>query len=308
MNQRLVILLLAVAALLATSCVDASQQPVTSDLVPDVRAVSLAPGSDGSLLWAERASGRIMRWVDGTTAEVATVEVSTEGQRGLLGVAEVDGRVYAAWSDPDERMTVAEVAPDRRVVWDGFDTKKGANGGRLLATADGQLLFGVGTLLNSSLVPDSTTINGKLLLLDPLGSPDQAPVVVSGGWNNPFAFAYAGSRLWVADNHPSEGEERLTWGLVESEAEGESTTPPVTAPPVTVLPADSAPTGLASIDGRLYVCGYNSRSLYRYNTNASGRAVRAGTVADDCRYDVVALGDRLVYAAADAIRVIDNVG
>lgn len=278
----------------AIGCVDASKQPVTSDLVTGVRAVSLAPGADGSLLWAERTSGRIMRWTDGATTEVATVKVSTEGQRGLLGIAEIDGRVYAAWSDPDEQMVVAEVAPERRLVWSGFTTKKGANGGRLLATADGDLLIGVGTLLNSSLADDPATINGKLLQLDPLGPPEQEPLVISSGWNNPFAFAFADQRLWVADNHPSEGEERLTW------SEGD-------APPVTVLPADSAPTGIGSIAGRLYVCGYNTRSLYRYNMSETGRAIRAGTVATDCRYDVVGLGDRLVYASPDAIRVIDNV-
>lgn len=280
---------------LAVACVDSSKQPVTSTLVADTQAVSLAEAPDGSLLWAERTSGRIMRWADGVITEVATVSVTAEGQRGLLGVAQIDGRVYAAWTDADEQMVVAQVSPERRKVWTGFASRSGANGGRLAVTPDGALLIGVGTLLNSSRIDDPDTINGKFLEFDPLGPADQEPTVVSGGWNNPFAFAFVGDRLWVADNHPSEGQERLTWAN-ETDA------------PVTVLPFDSAPTGLATIDGRLYVCGYNTRSLYRYNTNRSGRAIRAGTVADDCRFDVVALGDRLVYASADHIKVIDRVG
>lgn len=292
------LLFILAAAALAAGCIDASQQPTTSTLVADVQAVTLAVGSDGkSLLWADRTTGQIMRWTgEAELAEVAQVEVSTEGQRGLLGIAEIGSAVYAAWTRQDEQMVVAQVAPGpERLVWSGFASKNGGNGGRLLATADGALLIGVGTLLRSALVDDPGALNGKMLRLDPTGPADQTPVVVSSGWNNPFAFAFANSRLWVADNHPADGDERLTWG---DEPDG----------PVTIMPNDSAPTGLASIDGRLYVCGYNTRAIYRYNVTEAGRAIRAGTVAEDCRFDVVALGDRLVYASADSINVIDSVG
>jgi hypothetical protein len=42
------------------------------------------------------------------------------------------------------------------------------------------------------LVEDPDAPDGKLLALDPAGPGDQRPRQLSGGWNNPFAFAVRG--------------------------------------------------------------------------------------------------------------------
>ena len=306
--------LLFVAWLTLSAC-SSAVTPATSTVASEVEAVSLAAGSDGSLLWAERETGRTWRIDDsdlttgdgGATSElVATVEVASDGQRGLLGIAEIDNRVYAAWTRPDLRLVVAEVAPEFRLVWEGPESRDGANGGRLLPTTDSQLLIGIGTLQRSSLSSDPDAPNGKVLSLNPLGPSDQDPTVVSGEWNNPFALTSSSAHgLWVADNHPGDGDERLMPGdnpLGSNELV-----------PVTVLPTDSAPVGLASIDDRLFVCAWNTGAIYRYElrtdeTGARSGAERAGTVATDCKRDVLAIDGRLFYAGADAIHVIDNVG
>lgn len=289
--------------------------PATSTVMSGVEAVSLAVGSDGSLLWAERQTGTTWRigadqltTRDGeaTSEFVATVDVAADGQRGLLGIAEIDSRVYAAWTRPDLRLVVAEVAPDFRMVWEGPESTDGANGGRLVPTADGQLLIGIGTLQRSSLSTDPDAPNGKILSLDPLGGPDQDPTIISGAWNNPFALTSSPAHgLWVADNHPGDGDERLMPG--DNPLDSDELVP------VTVLPTDAAPVGLTSIDDRLFVCAWNTGAIYRYElrtdeTGARRGAERAGTVATDCKRDVLAIDGRLFYAGASAIHVIDNVG
>lgn len=281
----------------------ADSGPATSLVFEGIEAVSLAEGAGGSLLFAERESGRVLRLPARALTRRATaadieivgqVAVSSEGQRGLLGIAEIDGRVYAAWTRPDEQLVVGEVAPGTREVWDGYPSKVGANGGRLVVDPNGRLIIGVGTLRNSALLDDPESPNGKLLRLDPLGAPTQRPDVVSGGWNNPFAMAFVDGQLWVADNHPSDGDEPLG--------------PADRSLGAAILPNDSAATGLAAIDGRLYVCTWNTRSLLRYIAEPGRPAERAGTPATDCLRDVTAIGGRLYYASDTAIHAIDNPG
>ena len=77
---------------------------------------------------------------------------------------------------------------------------------------------------------------------------------------------------------------------------------------VTVLPADSAPTGLAAVGDRLYVCGYNTARLDRYIVDPeTGIAARAGTIAEGCRLDVIVTAEgSLVFAADDRIVELDD--
>jgi len=252
---------------------------------------------DGGLLYGERLTGRIRRVDANGVVEpdpVATVDVSTQGQRGLLGLAAEGERVFAAWTDVDQRLVVAQVAPgSARVVWVGPDTTELANGGRLAFAPDGRLVIGIGDLQAPALVNDPNPVNGKLLALDADAGPEQVPDVVSGGWNNPFAFAFTPTGdLWVADNSPGEDPERLTRG------DGSG--------PVTELPTATAPSGLAATDGGdLLVCGYVSGQLLRYEV-VDGRAERRTVLADDCRLGVVVLDDgRIVYAAENSLHVLD---
>lgn len=278
----------------------------TNQLVrADIDAVSLAVDGDGEVLWAQRSTGVIRRLSDGT--QVARVEVGAEGQRGLLGLAVGPGdEVYAAWTDPSNQLVVGQVAPGAtRIIWAGFVSATGANGGRLAMAPDGRLVLGVGTIRQSDRVADPGTPNGKMLAIDPAGPPSQNPETLSSGWNNPFGFAFTDAgQLWVADNHPSDGEERL--------ARGDLAGASVDSVPHAVLPFDSAPSGVAAVAGRIYVCSFTTGSLYRYEmagdaSGGGGIAQRAGTVADDCRFDVVAMPDgSLLYLADDEIRRIEG--
>jgi Glucose / Sorbosone dehydrogenase len=261
-------------------------------------AAAIAPLPDGGLLYGERLTGRVRR-VDANgqvePSPVATVEVSTAGQRGLLGLAvAMDGQIFAAWTDPRRRLVVGAVAPaPRRLVWRGPTTARRANGGHVAFAPDGRLVVGVGDLQQGARVDDPAAVNGKLLALAPDAGPDQTPAVISGGWNNPFAFAFApDGALWVADNAPGTQPERLTRGDVSG--------------PITDLPPETAPSGLAvDADGRLLVCGFVSGELLRYEV-VDGRPQSRVVLADDCRLGVAVLQDgRTVYANENRLRLLD---
>ena len=187
---------------------------------------------------------------------------------------------------------MSQILPgSERRVWDGPLTVQGGNGGRLIAS-DGELILGVGLLNDRPGQADPTSISGKLVSLDPDAEADEQATILSGPWNNPFAFDRTpDGALWVADNHPQNGDERL--------ARGDEGFDPV---PALILPNDSAPSGLAATNDSLYVCGYNSRKIDRYVLD-DGVPVFSETVAQDCVLDVEVLSDgSLVYSTGAAIR------
>lgn len=266
-------------------------------------APALAPLPGGGLRFGE-LTGRV-RDVrrDGSVRDVTRLAVATGGQRGLLGLA-VDprGRTYAAYVErrPPRRLVIARVTPGpRRLVWRGPASRDLANGGHLELAPDGRLTIGVGDLQNPAAVRRPDTVNGKLLTLDPDGPADQRPRVLSGGWNNPYAFAWApDGRLWVADNAPGRRPERIA----RADPAGRGAA-------VRFLRARLAPSGLAAIDaGQLALCGFVSRRLERVDVTGGGSPRIVGPpLATDCALGVARLADgRLAYATVRAIRVLDR--
>ena len=251
-------------------------------------AVTLAALPDGGFVWADIDGGVH----DAEGNEIAGVDVVTEGQRGLLGLTvDPQGRVFVAYTDATFALVVSELGDGERLIWRGPTTEQGGNGGRMIIR-DGELIVGIGLLNDRAGQADPSSIVGKLIAIDPDGSPDtQRPRILSGPWNNPFAFdATPDGSIWVADNHPRDGEERL--------ARGDQGSDPEVA---LVLPTDSAPSGLAATAEALFICGYNSLQLDRYDL-IDGTPVFAETVADDCVLDVEVLADDdLIYSTGTSI-------
>lgn len=251
-------------------------------------AVTLAALPDGGFIWADIDGGVH----DEEGNEIAAVDVVTDGQRGLLGLTvDSQGRVFVAYTDATFALVVSELADGERLIWRGPTTVQGGNGGRMIIR-DGELIIGIGLLNDRVGQADPSSIVGKLIAIDPDGTPDtQRPRILSGPWNNPFAFdTTPDGSIWVADNHPQDGEERL--------ARGDQGSGPEVA---LVLPADSAPSGLAATAEALFICGYNSLQLDRYDL-IGGTPVFAKTVADDCVLDVAVLADDdLIYSTGTSI-------
>lgn len=287
---------LVVAALVGMAILFAVGRLLTRDdrgegplLLVDGAAVSITPTPDGSFLWLD-IEGTVH---DATGAVIGEVATGTVGQRGLTGVAvDEGGRLFVAYTDVENVLVVTELAEDgERLVWRGPATVQGGNGGRMIHT-DGRLIVGVGLLNDRDGQADPTSIVGKMIALDPFGQPEQEPVILSGPWNNPFAFDVSpAGELWVADNHPRDGDERLARGDVGFD--------PV---PSLVLPPDSAPTGLVALDDEFYVCSYNDQTLDRYRRADDGAVVFEETVARNCRLDVARLDDgTIVYSSGAAV-------
>jgi hypothetical protein len=257
--------------------------------------VAMAPLPGGGLRYGERLTGRV-REVDGRgrlrPEPVAAVEVSTDGQRGLLGLAvDGQGRTFAAWTDPPGMLLVGQVVPAPvRVLWRGPPSSNLGNGGHLELSPDGRLVVGLGDLGRGDR-------SGRLLGLDPDGPPDQHPDVLSSGWNNPFAFGFSPSgALWVADNAPGEEPERL----VRLSQDGR----PAFA--TDLSGRQIAPAGLVALsDSRLVLCAYLTEELAIYDVEQGRRR----TLVEGCRTGVVRLttGD-LAYANEHEVRILEDTG
>lgn len=262
--------------------------------------VALAVLDDGRVAVGERRAGRVLALSpdpgSATPPEVlATVDVDpgAEGQRGLLGLAALGDRLFAAWTRAgDGRLVVGQVVPGpTRLVWEGPASSDLANGGHLVVTADGRLVVGVGDLRRPDLVDDPAAPNGKLLALDPGGPPGQAPTVLSGGWNNPFAFTTtADGVLWVADNAPGQEAERLGRG----DGEGARVD----------LPGRRAPSALVALGrGRLGLCGFLDGDLVEVDVTGRPRVGRT-LVRDACRTGAVVLPGATAGAPGAAVAVV----
>ncbi len=275
----------------------------------DVIALRAADGESNVVEWIDRRAGTINS-IDLTVGEpadsdivaLASIEVGADGeQRGLLGHTVIDGVRYAAWTDPDtDHLLVGalgDVGTDGapaivdRIVWDAGGTAGGAVGGHLDATADGKLVLGIGQLTDWAKDHGS----GAMLQLDPAAPSDQAPVVLSDGYINPFAFAVVDDQLWVADNAVGDDTERI--GPIDLGAGSER-----------VDRADLDDTGatprapsavIALPDGHIAVCGFLDAELRRWSIDppafggALGPCLTGATVLPDGTI-VTATADGLV--------------
>src|SRR3989440_9994666 len=187
-------------------------------------ATALAWAPDKRLFYAER-SGTI-RTFDGTTRRpFPPVWTSTDGERGLLGLAlsptfDKDHFVYAFYSRADD------LTRQRVVRWlDRGGT--GANvttivenlpagsdcchkGGRIAFGPDGKLYVTLGENHVSSDAQNSSSVRGKILRYNANGTiPSDNPFGRSNpvwaiGLRNPFGLAFsADGKLMVTDNGPS---------------------------------------------------------------------------------------------------------
>lgn len=232
--------------------------------------VAIEEVGEGEFVYAERESGRVLLVREGEVEPnpVVTLDVTADGQRGLLGLARLGGdepRLFAAWTRAEDGLlVVGQVFPgEPRLIWIGPESVDRGNGGHLEISPEGDVVIGVGDAGAADLIDDPDAPNGKLLALDPDGEMDQTPEVLSSGWRNPYAFAYdQDGRLWVGDNAPPGNAERI--GLGDKE-EGF----------VLELGENLAPSAMVVLpDGDLGMCGFLDGEMRKVAVN---RGVRTGT-------------------------------
>ncbi len=296
-----------------TGCANDASEPASgtvrtvvefSDARPgDLIALRAADSDPTVVEWVDRRAGTI-RSIDvdepATVTVLASIDVGTEGeQRGLLGHTVIDGVRYAAWTDPDtEHLLVGSLTSDSpagvdRIVWDAGGTAGGAVGGHLDAAPDGRLILGIGQLTDWAEDHGS----GAMLALDPLGPPDQVPVVLSDGYINPFAFTVTGDQLWVADNAVGDDIERT--GPIDL------ANPAARVDRNDLDASDAGPRAPSAIvalpDGELAVCGFLDAQLRRWSADPPGYGDGLGP----CLAGAATLADGTIVAAtADALVTI----
>jgi len=269
----------------------------TVDFAPQAEPVALAPRPEGGLLVGERRTGAIRRISARGDLSEPIIEVDVQAgpddQRGLLGLAVADDRIYGAWTRrADGRIVVAEITHGtERLVWEGPTSSDRANGGHLAVLPDGRLLIGIGDLEDPDRASDPDTPAGKLLAVDPAGPPDQQPVPLTEDWNNPFAFVVTrDGAIWVADNAPGDEPERIGRGDRRSAR--------------TPLPGSRAPSALVQIGSdRLGLCGYLDGDLHIVELDGEPRLGDA--VARGCRTGATILTDgRLAVSDGERVHIL----
>src|SRR5438876_7787240 len=187
-------------------------------------ATALAWAPDKRLFFAER-SGTI-RTFDGASQRVfATVRASTDGERGLLGLAlsptfDRDHFVYAFYSRADDtsRQRVVRwldrggTGTNLTTIIDNLPAGSDCchKGGRIAFGPDGKLYVTLGETHVSSDAQNSSSLRGKILRYNPDGTvPSDNPFgrgnpVWAIGLRNPFGLAFSSDgKLMVTDNGPS---------------------------------------------------------------------------------------------------------
>lgn len=221
-----------------------------------------------SIEWINRLDGTIHRLElddnDASPEVIAEIPIGADGeQRGLLGQVVIDGRRFAAWTQPDTfELVVGEIVDGGpgNLVWSAGEASSGAIGG-VLGQLDGRILIGVG---RNTGFDRQTQVGGAMLTLDPDGPIDQAPVEISLGYTNPWAFTVTeGDDIWVADN--AAGADPEDDSVDDIERIGRADLLPDRADMTRIVEAGRAPSAMIPLpDGRLAICGFLDNELRAY--------------------------------------------
>ncbi|WP_420452835.1 hypothetical protein [Ilumatobacter sp.] len=272
-----------------------------------------SPGDVVGLVAVESDAGRAVEWLDRTAGTVhrldldgdavpettATIDVGTDGaQRGLLGQVVIDGRRFAAWTQPGSfDLVVGEITDDgsARIVWDVGPAGSGAIGG-VLDEHDGSIVLGLG---RNTAWDRESGVGGAIVAVDPDADPTQDPEALSVGYTNPWAFTVADDgAIWVADNAAGpdpadpdrEDVERI--GRADLVADRNAMTRSTVE--------QRAPSAMVELpDGRIGICGFLDGELLAYDVVGEARSEleRAGTIMP-CLTGAVVFADGTIVTAA----------
>ena len=256
---------------------------------------------DGQALVSERDSARIML-LDGAgaAAEVGEVpDVVPAGEGGLLGLAispdfATDQLVYAYRSAPGSVNQIVRMTFDGatlgtpEVVLDGIPSNTIHNGGRIHFGPDGMLYAGVGDAGNTGAAQDIGSLSGKILRMMPDGSvPPDNPLdglVWSYGHRNVQGFGWNEDGTMFASEFGQDTYDELN--LIEPGnnygwpvAEGVSGLDGMVDPVVQWATDDASPSGVAVVDGQVYLAGLRGERLWQVPNPGSDRASSLEPVA-----------------------------
>lgn len=247
---------------------------------------------DGSALIAERDDATILRLdPDGTITEVGTLpDVVPTSEGGLLGLA-----VSPTYSDDQTIYAYVTTAEDNRVLTMTYDGKNlGAStpiltgipagqihdGGRIAFGPDDKLYITTGETGDGDLAQDRDSLGGKILRIEADGSvpsdnPDPDSPVWTLGHRNVQGIVWDddgrlwatefGSTIWDELNLIEPGD-NYGWPEVEGISEGSEFTNPL----IQWQTGDASPSGIAYLDGNLYVAALAGERLFQIPLSSAG--------------------------------------
>ena len=243
---------------------------------------------DGSALVNERDSGRVLRVAGGHVTEVGRIDQTrAQGEAGLLGLA-----ISPTYAEDHRVFVYTTTDEDNRVLRMTFDgTRLGRptailtgipngfvhDGGRLAFGPDGYLYVSTGETGDRSLAQREDSLGGKILRIDQdgapaPGNPDPGSPVWTLGHRNVqgLAFDDAG-HLWASEFGQDTWDEL---NLIEKgtnygwpEVEGKGDLARFRNPQVVWRTAVASPSGLAFLDGHLWLASLRGERLWRIDVH-----------------------------------------
>lgn len=248
---------------------------------------------DGTAVVTERDTRRVLTiTADGTVTPIGVLEdAAPQGEAGALGVAvspdfATDELVYFYVSTATDNRIVRATYDGGRlgppeVVLAGIPNGFIHDGGRLEFGPDGNLYASTGEIGEEELAQDRDSLAGKILRITPdggpaPGNPDPDSPIWTLGHRNVQGLAFDDdARLWASEFGSSAFDElnlirkgaNYGWPRVE----GRGDLADYTDPQVVWNVADASPSGLAYLDGELWLAALRGQRLWRIDIS-SGRA------------------------------------
>lgn len=281
------ITLVVLAACTAKPAGEPARPPSTTTGSVDVVATGLdAPWSIAfygqTPLLSERDTARILELDSaGKSREVASIAgVTPMGEGGLLGIAAHDGYLYAYFTASGEnRIERFEITGHpgsfalgaAETILDDLPSASNHNGGRIAFGLDGMLYATVGDAGDRDSAQDLDALSGKILRMTPDGQPPTdnpfpGSLVYSYGHRNPQGIAWAEDGTLYASEFGQDTWDELNviepggnygWPEVEGIAGQDGFIDPVQQ----WSPADASPSGIAILDGTIYIANLRGERL-----------------------------------------------
>jgi len=248
---------------------------------------------NGAGVVTERDSGRVLVVRDGRVREIGHIPEDGQLEAGLLGVAVSpdfgsDRQLYFYVTSGEDNRVVRASYDDGRLstpepVLTGIPKGAIHDGGRLAFGPDGLLYVSTGEVGDPERAQDRSSLGGKILRITPdggpaPGNPDPDSPVWSWGHRNVQGLAFdSDGRLWASEFGQQAWDEL---NLIEKGGnygwprhEGEGGEPDFTDPQVVWRTSEASPSGLAHLDGRLWMASLRGQRLWRIGLDGA-QAVR----------------------------------